>query len=382
MVRMSIFASRPALRWLVPAAVTVAVVGGGAAARAIAAAEPDLPARTAAQLLVDLQSASLDGLSGTVRTNAELGLPELPGLASSDGPDLTGLVTGSRTLRVWHSGPDRTRVAVLGTLGESDIVRNGRDLWRWDSRSRVAQHTVLDADDAGTARATPPTGTPQETADLALKAIDPSTAVRTGTNATVAGRSAYELILAPRDGASLVGEIRLAIDATQHLPLRVQVFARGGGEPAYEVAFTQISFDRPDDAQFAFTPPPGTEVRESTDRPGEAAGRPAGEPAGAATGAAADKVRRVGQGWTTVFVGTLPADGAARPDRTRPDSTRPDVDGRAGVDALLATLPRVSGDWGSGRLLSGKLFSVLITDDNRILAGAVAPEKLYEAARA
>ncbi|MBM0236720.1 hypothetical protein JNW88_05375 [Micromonospora sp. ATA32] len=44
-------------------------------------------------------------------------------------------------------------------------------------------------------------------------------------------------------------------------------------------------------------------------------------------------------------------------------------------------MAKVSGDWGSGRLLTGKLFSVLLTDDGRLLAGAVTPERLYQAAR-
>ena len=39
----------------------------------------------------------------------------------------------------------------------------------------------------------------------------------------------------------------------------------------------------------------------------------------------------------------------------------------------------MSGEWGSGRLLEGTLFSVLITDDNTVVAGAVAPEALYAA---
>ena len=34
----------------------------------------------------------------------------------------------------------------------------------------------------------------------------------------------------------------------------------------------------------------------------------------------------------------------------------------------------------AGTLLQSALFSVLITDDGRVLAGAVAPELLYEAA--
>ena len=64
---MSVFRSRPALRWLVPSAAAVVVIGGGAAAGTIAAsADPTLPERSAAQLLVDVQNAKVDGLSGTV----------------------------------------------------------------------------------------------------------------------------------------------------------------------------------------------------------------------------------------------------------------------------------------------------------------------------
>jgi len=42
-------------------------------------------------------------------------------------------------------------------------------------------------------------------------------------------------------------------------------------------------------------------------------------------------------------------------------------------------LPKVSGTWGSGRLMAGTVFSVLLTDDGRVVAGAVTPEGLYAA---
>jgi len=359
---MSIFASRPALRWLVPAAVTVAVVGGGAAARTIAAsAEPSLPERSAAQLLVDLQTARLDGLSGTVRTSADLGLPELPSNVQQGDPDLTGLIAGSRTLRIWYSGPEKLRVALLGTLGESDVIRNGQDLWRWDSRAQQAIHSRLPAGAPDPHAANPNLPrTPQEAADRALKAVDPTTVVSTGTNARVAGRTAYELILAPRDTASLISQVRLAVDSQQHVPLRVQVFAKGKADPAYEVAFAQVSFARPDDAQFVFNPPPGTKITESTGGPSDTP-----TPDAAATNS---RPTVVGTGWTSVVVAKLPPADPAKPA----DAT---------ANQFLDRLPKVSGDWGSGRLLTSRLFSVLITDDGRVLAGAVAPEKLYEAAR-
>src|SRR3954462_2855360 len=82
----SVFRSRPALRWLVPPAAAVVVIGGGAAAGTIrGSAGPGLPERSAAQLLVDLQTARRVGLSGTVVETADLGLPSLPGITSGEG---------------------------------------------------------------------------------------------------------------------------------------------------------------------------------------------------------------------------------------------------------------------------------------------------------
>ena len=46
---------------------------------------------------------------------------------------------------------------------------------------------------------------------------------------------------------------------------------------------------------------------------------------------------------------------------------------------MLKVLPVVSGTWGSGHLLRGTLFSALLTDDGRVVVGAVAPEALYAA---
>ncbi|PZF92213.1 LolA family protein [Micromonospora deserti] len=359
---MSVLKSRPVLRWLVPVAAVTTVVGGGAAIGTFAAqAEPSLPPRSAAQLLVDLQTSRLEGLSGTVVQRADLGLPPLAGLVAGD--DLTGLLTGTHTLRVWHSGPDRQRIALLDTLGEQDIIRNGRDVWTWSSRTNTATHRTLPAGEGEAAPAELP-ATPQEAADRALAAIDPSTEVSVGRSATVAGRDAYELVLAPRDAASLVHQVRIAIDAREHVPLRFEVFADGSDQPAFEMAFTQVSYARPDADQFTFNPPPGVTVTE------EPAGeRPAGprRPEGERP-----QLRTVGEGWATVVVARL--DGAGAPSAGAGRAPTGDA------ATLLGSLPAVSGDWGSGRLLTGKLFSVLLTDDGRLLAGAVTPERLYQVA--
>ncbi|BCL16517.1 LolA family protein [Micromonospora sagamiensis] len=376
---MSVLTSRPALRWVVPTAATVVLLGGGAAIGQFAAeAEPSLPPRSAAQLLVDLQTSRLEGLSGTVVQRADLGLPPLVAKVAERREDLTALVAGTHTMRVWYSGPDKARIAFKDTMGERDVIRNGTDLWVWNSRKNEAYHRTLPADAghrAGADQELPVT--PAEAADRALAAIDPSTEVSVGRSATVAGRDAYELVLKPRDTASLVDQVRIALDAKEHVPLRFELFADAGDAPAIEVAFTQVDFSRPAADQFTFNPPPGVKVNEE-----KSPARPA-RPERSAPGKAGDAKDRdatvVGEGWAAVLVART-GTGADRPAGKDAPASQPEKADAAGLD-LLNQLPKVSGAWGSGRLFSGTIFSVLLTDDGRVLAGLVTPERLYEVAR-
>lgn len=363
---MSVLTSRPALRWLVPVAAVVTVIGGGAAlGRFAAEAEPSLPPRSAAQLLVDLQTARFEGLSGTVVQRADLGLPPIAGLVAADGP--ASLLTGSHTLRVWHSGPDQQRIALVDTLGQRDFIRNGRDVWLWNSRTNTATRRVLPEGKEAANPAEMP-ATPQEAAAQALAAVDPTTEVSVGRSATVAGRDAYELVLTPRDAASLVHQVRIAIDATAHLPLRFEVFAAGGDRPAFELAFTQIDYARPDADQFTFNPPPGVQV---TEKKGGWEHPEQSEQPGPTNDGGHPDLRTVGTGWTTVLVAKI--DEVERPTAAAEDA--PDL------DLLAGQLPAVQGDWGSGRLFRTDLVTALLTDDGRLIVGAVSPERLYEVAR-
>jgi len=392
---------KPAIRWAVPGAVVAIALGAAAISAVTADASSTLPPRSAAELLVDVQNASLTGLSGTVVQDAALGLPELPVQVGGQGSsDFTSLVSGTHTLRVWYAGEDQQRVALQGTLGESDVVRNGSDVWTWASDSNTATHYQLPAGAGDAALAEHPDAsaaamTPQQAADAALAAIDPTTTVTTDGTPTVAGRPAYELVLSPKDTASLVGEVRIAIDAEQHIPLRVRVYAKDAPTPAFQVGFSQISFDVPDAAHFQFTPPPGATVTESTlgSQAGAAAPDQATTPEKApelTRPASAAEPTIVGTGWTSVLVAKVPTTETA-PDTAAPRTSAPPTAGddageptsrasAADLGTILGALPAVSGDWGSGRLLQSALFSVLITDDGRIIAGAVAPETLYEAA--
>ena len=376
---MSVFRSRPALRWLVPAAAAVAVIGGGAAAgKIVASAAPSLPDRSAAQLLVDIQTAKVDGLSGTVVENADLGLPAIAGLAKGSGQaDISSLIAGSNTARVWYAGDEKVRLALLGTKGETDFIRNGSDAYLWNSSAKTATHAkipagALERHPESMAGALPKT--PQEAADAALAAIDPSTKVETTGAAKVAGRDAYELVLSPKDTASLIGQVRLAIDAEHHIPLRVDVYAKNNTTPAFRIAFQQISFTVPDAEQFAFNPPADTKVTESSAAPAAADRQKLAEKrkelAQEKSPLAGGSPKVIGTGWTSVLELTAPK---AKGDTAKGDAAK-------GLDGVTGMMQKVSGSWGNGYLFSGKLFSVLMTDDGRVLVGAVAPEKLYQAA--
>ena len=372
------------LRWLLPVGTAAALTVGTITISSIAAAGSDaLPPRSAAQLLVDVQQASVGAISGTVVQTSDLGIPDLPGLdAGGDSSNLTSLVSGTHTLRIWYDGTDKARIAVLGTLGESDVIKNGKDLWTWSSKDNAATHRTVSMSGATTGERSRAGGhapapidptdmpkTPQEAADAVLKAIDPSTSVTPEGTSTVAGRPAYQLTLRPRDTRSLVAGVSIAIDAEKHIPLRVQVFAVDHRLPAFEIAFSAVNFSTPDAAQFNFDPPPGAKVTQATasgtDRAGVRAGQAGDGTSRADAGgsmAGAKAPTTVGTGWTTVVTAStssMPTNGS--------------------LDRVLGALPEVSGSWGSGRLFSGTLFSAVLTSDGRIAVGAVRPAVLYAA---
>jgi outer membrane lipoprotein-sorting protein len=357
---MRIFDSKPVLRLLAPLAFVLVVAGTGLVA-ATASAEDKLPPRTSQELLVDLQQARTDGLSGTVIERADLGIPAIPGADGRDDSELTSLVSGTHTLRVRYSAPDKARLAILDTYSEYDIIRNGTDVWTWSSKENAATHRTLTADQArepGNAPSAMPR-TPEEAADQVLKALEPTTTVTTDSSVEVAGRAAYELVLDPNDVNTLIGQVRIAIDGETKLPLRVQVSGTDS-KIVFEVAYTSVDFTRPDDAEFVFNPPPGAKVTEiqPSDQTPSAQDRKQAEDARNAT-------TIVGTGWTAVAVTKVGDPATSETDQQ--------------FKAFLNRLQPVSGSWGSGRLLAATAFSAVWTDDGRLAVGAVRPDVIYQA---
>jgi len=362
---MQIFSRRPALRWFAPLALVAAVASTGVIA-SNAVADPKLPDKTAEQLLVDLQGARVDGFSGTVVQTADLGLPALPSVGGAGSGDLTSLLSGSHTARIWYAGEDKVRFALLDhPASEIDVIRNGSDVWSWSSRPNEATHRTLPAETPHADHQAPADApkTPQEAAELVLGAIEPTTTISTASAVEVAGRPAYELVLTPKDTRTLISSVKIAIDGATSAPLRVQVLGAGARTVA-EVAFDSVDFSMPEARWFTFNPPEGAKVTEkgtiekpAGDRPSKADRQAAQEKAEAAR----RQTKVVGTGWTSVVVTQVPGSAATGELATFLDS--------------LPTVPDHPG-W---RLLAGTAFSAVLTDDGRMAVGAVQPQLLYDA---
>jgi outer membrane lipoprotein-sorting protein len=261
-------------RWGVPTgavAVVGIVIGASAAA---SAAPPSLPARSVAQLLAEVQtgvSKPLGPLSATLQQTANLGLPSLPQVSGIGGDSgLLSTLAGTTSVSVWYLDPQHVRMARPVPMGENDLRLDGRQLWLWNSKTQTATHVLLPKQ-AGkgvpAARSIPPAMTdesPLAAARQALKLVGPSTTVTLGPNVTVAGRSAYQISISPKGSGSLVSKILIAIDASRHIPLQVQVFARSSSSPVYQLGYTALTFGRPAMSNFSFTPPAGAKVRTVT----------------------------------------------------------------------------------------------------------------------
>lgn len=350
--------SRTWLKWMPAIAVPVLIASAAVAVPLSANAAVNLPTKSPTQVLALAAGAKVTALSGTISQTSSLGLPALPttGADASAGSALE-LLTGSHTARVFVDGSTRQRVQVLDRMAERDLVRNGSDLWLYDSKKKSAVHSTL----ADRGASTPPTEgsipTPDQLAAKLLASVDPSTIISLGSDLRVAGRTAYDLILTPKASQTLMGSVSIAVDSETGLPLSVEVFARSQETPAFSIGYSKLDLGAPDAALFAFTPPAGAKVTE------KALKSDAARPAPAKSEGSKPSVS--GTGWDAIVA--LPAASLMSGTGTSSATSSP-------LFGKLTTA--VTG----GHLFHTSLVNVFLTDDGRVFAGSVPVAKLQAAA--
>ncbi|TCU85379.1 outer membrane lipoprotein-sorting protein [Curtobacterium sp. PhB42] len=353
--------------WL-PAVIAPVVVAGAVAAPMIANAANDPIAGTnptAADVIASIAKSSDAQYSGKLSQSSDLGLPELPtGSGGSslegDASDVLGLLTSSHTARVYVDGADKQRVQLTEQLAEQDVVRNGSEVWTWDSKERTATHVTLPSDTAKDLQ--DGTTTPTDIAEQAIDAITPSTTVSKPTEVSVAGHDAWQITLTPKSSDTLVGTVRLAVDQQTGLPLRATIQAAGQDDPAVQVGFTSLDYGAPAARLFDFTPPSNAKVTEKDLSDAEHGAHAKGDHA--RTAHDGDEPTLTGEGWGTI---------AELPAGTVDQSSLGDE-----ASGLLGQLTKaVDG----GRAVQTSLVSVYLTDDGRVLAGAVPVSSLVAAAK-
>jgi outer membrane lipoprotein-sorting protein len=294
-----------------------------------AGAQPALPPVSPEDLVASVLKAKPGAFNGTVQMDNQLGLPALPNAPQA--------ANGTSTAQVWSGGDDKGRVQIPSSTGERTLVSDGTTFWAWNSDDRTVVKGTRQPD-----QTRPAVADPTKAATDVLAALQPTSTISVDGTDEVAGRPAYDLVLAPKPTErTLLREVRIAVDAQERMPLRLTVLGQGSTSPALQIGFTDLTFGPQDPARFTFTPPAGAKV---TDAPNRNAARN-------------DKPNVVGDGWDRVVVEKVPA------DRTKD---------------LAGLGSPVSGSWGSGRLIKTAVATAIITDNGRIAAGAVPEQVLSE----
>jgi outer membrane lipoprotein-sorting protein len=361
-------------KWAPAVGAVVAVTIAAIAIPMTANASSTLPIKTPAQVLALVADSKVSAFSGTIEQTSDLGLPSLPSTGPGSDSSVAStleLLTGTHTVRVYVNGPKDARVQVLDSMAERDVIRNGSNVWVYDSSANTVEHATIAAPKGtrkahigameqgampqtktGTAKAGT-AKTPSQIAAALLSALRSSSTVSVGTDSTVAGRSAYDLILTPKVSDSLVGSVSIAVDSATGMPLGVDVDARGQTTPAFSIHFSSLSLAKPAASLFAFTPPANAKVTEvKTPDPSKSSSKQAALP----------KPTITGKGWDAV------ATFAKQSELTKLESS-------SEFGLLTSTVD-------GGKLFHTTLFNVLFATDGRVLVGSVSAARLEEVAAA
>jgi outer membrane lipoprotein-sorting protein len=384
----------------------------------------DLPDKSASEILQMMNSEPDMSFSGRVTKVSNLGLPpigNMPDVSESmveemeenmpEGmedfiprvtnsgvfTDVLEIISGTHEARIYVDGPDKLRIQILDPMSERSLTVNGDTVWVYDDDKLAAQFMTMDSAELEAKKAEYESensaeieqriadlpfdiNNPAEVADYVLSEASEYSAITVGVDQNVAGRAAYELIATPLAAETTVDYVSVAVDAETGMALNVKIMAKGQIEPAMELGFTSIDYSTPASAIFEFTPSSDVTVTEmempeeftidgqtytkeelqaelESKKPTEAEY----EELKAQYEAMENKPVVYENGWASVVEMTLSDDMPVEMFES---------------ELFSEMTQQVDG----GKIISTSLVNVLITDDGRVLAGAVNTDYLLEIA--
>jgi len=293
-------------KWIPAVVAPATVVALSIAVPMQANAEIDLPDKSASEILQMMNQDPDMSFSGRVTKVSNLGLPpigNMPDISESmmedmeentpEGmeefiprmtesnmvTDLVEIISGTHEARIYVDGPDKLRVQVLDPMSERSMIVNGDTVWFYDDDKQAAQYMTVDVAELE-AKAEEyeaensaeieqkiadlpfDINNPAEVADYLLAEASEYSEITVGADQNVAGQAAYELIATPLATETTVDYVSVAIDAETGMALNVKVVAKGQTEPAMEIGFTSIDYSTPAASVFEFNPSSDVTVSE------------------------------------------------------------------------------------------------------------------------
>lgn len=287
---------------LVALAAVILVIGVAVAGADQSTPLPDV---TAPDLLAKMGQADGDvpAISGEISWQNELfgDLSAVSGMAQL--PAQSPLTSGGSG-RIWLSDAG-ARAESQAAGGDQIVVMNAaqRTAWVYDAATNTVKKMVVTGEGPAETPSPAPSATfmTPEAMTLYLQRFARFAAVEVAGQAEVAGRDTYLLRMTPVADDTALGWVQAAIDGETMVPLRLEVYAKGGSAPVLRFGFDSVSYEPIDTALFEFTPPDGATVTAKTvdgdamrdkaeqAHEGEAA---KGEPTEAEKAAAQKQVRR------------------------------------------------------------------------------------------
>jgi hypothetical protein len=235
-------------RWLV-------VVGALVLLASLPAAIGALPVtrtvQASAALLSKIESSRVTPYAGYAESSGGLALP-----VTRQFDSIANLFGGRSRMRVWWRSATDWRLDTVDLFGERDTYTDAQGIWTWDYEANTAVRTVNMA--AGDPVRLPVVSDllPPELGRRLLSQARPDELSALGAK-RIAGRTAAGLRLAPHDVGSTVARVDVWADLTTGIPLRVEVYGIGTGNPAMSTTFLDFTTSEPGAATTQFLLPRG-----------------------------------------------------------------------------------------------------------------------------